>query len=178
MSVDHDRVAEPGKERPRATVEASGGDADVQYRSAIEAGSALVAALRHLIGAFRKLAAAEGRLMLESIPLAFIAAVALIAFSVSLWVCVVALIGWALMVGTHSLGLALGLLVVMHAVLVFCIWGMIKYSLHQATFPRARAELRLVGRTLRYDLDRLTGAAQDPVRPTRPASTSKQKGAR
>lgn len=97
------------------------------------------------------------------IPLFFIAAVALVAFSVSLWVCLVALIGWALMYGTHSLGLALGLLVVIHAILIIGVWSVIKYALRQATFPQARAELRMLGRTALHDLGRIAGT-RDPVR--------------
>ena len=118
---------------------------------------ALASAFRQLFLALRNLAIAEARVMQAGIPLFFMAAVALVAFSVSLWVCLVALIGWALMRGTHSPGLALGLLVVIHAILVFGVWSVIKYSIRQATFPRARAELRMIGRTALHDLGRFTG---------------------
>lgn len=125
--------------------------------STLAALMALAKALGQLVAALRKLAAAEARVMRAGIPLFFMAAVALVAFSVSLWVCLVALIGWALMRGTHSLGLALGLLVVIHVVLVVGVWSMIKYSIRQATFPQARAELRMLGRTALHDLGRITG---------------------
>jgi hypothetical protein len=131
--------------------------------STLAAMKALVAAVGQLFSALRKLAAAEAQVVRAGIPLFFIAATALVAFSVSLWVCLVALLGWALMMGTHSLGIALGLLVVIHLILVFGVWSMIKYSLRQATFPQARAELRMLGRTMLHDLGRITGT-RDAVR--------------
>lgn len=131
--------------------------------STLAAMKALAAAFGQLFVALRKLAAAEARVVQAGIPLFFIAATALVAFAVSLWVCLVALIGWALMHGTHSLGLALGLLVVIHVILVVGVWSMIKYSIRQATFPQARAELRMLGRTALHDLGRFTGT-RDAVR--------------
>jgi uncharacterized protein YjeT (DUF2065 family) len=108
------------------------------------------------------------------IPLFFIAAVALVAFSVALWVCLVALIGWALMTATHSLGLALGLLVVIHAILVFGVWSVIKYAIRQATFPQARAELRMLGRTALHDLGRFAGT-REAVRGAPPQAAPDEK---
>lgn len=128
--------------------------------STLAAMKALAAAFGQLFVALRKLAAAEARVVQAGIPLFFIAATALVAFSVSLWVCLVALIGWALMHGTHSLGIALGLLVVIHIVLVVGVWSVIKYSIRQATFPQARAELRMLGRTMLHDLGRITGTRE------------------
>lgn len=141
----------------------SGGSPAEPSPSTLAAVMALASALRQLFLALRNLAVAEARVMRAGIPLFFMAAVALVAFSVSLWVCLVALIGWALMRGTHSLGLALGLLVVLHAILVFGVWSAIKYSIRQATFPQARAELRMLGRTALHDLGRITGK-RDAVR--------------
>lgn len=154
--------AEPRTGRPDAPSGASGKSSEARFASTLEAGMALMAALRHLAGALRTLAVAEGRLVLAGIPLFFIAVVALVALSVSLWVCLVALAGWALMRATHSLGIALGLLVVIHAILVVGIWSAIKYSLRQATFPQARAELGRLGRSLLSDFDRAKGVATAP----------------
>lgn len=162
----HARSAAPGQ----PPSDASDGAAAGQAPSTIAALLALAAAVRQLFLALRELAVAEARVVRAGIPLFFMAAVALVAFSVSLWVCLVALIGWALMRGTHSLGIALGLLVVIHAILVVGVWSMIKYSLRQATFPQARAELRLLGRTALHDLGRITGT-RGPVRGARAAAT-------
>lgn len=146
-----------------------------QSPSTLAALVALAAALGQLFAALRKLAAAEARMLQAGIPLFFMAATALVAFSVSLWVCLVALIGWALMRGTHSLGLALGLLVVLHAILVIGVWSVIKYSIHQATFPQARRELHRLGRTMLHDLNRFTGAAPGPVPASRAAEPPDKK---
>lgn len=137
---------------------------DPQFTAAAKASIAVVAALRRLFVALRKLGVAESRVVLAGIPLFFIAAAALVAFAVSLWVCVGALIGWALMYATGSLGLALGLLIVIHLVLLASVWSMLKWSLRQAAFPRVRAELRSIGHTLLHELGRVTGATQDPAR--------------
>jgi uncharacterized membrane protein YqjE len=148
--------------------------AEPQSPSTLAAFTALATALGQLVAALRKLAAAEARVVRAGIPLFFIAAVALVAFSVALWVCLVALIGWALMTATHSLGLALGLLVVIHAILVFGVWSVIKYAIRQATFPQARAELRMLGRTALHDLGRIAGT-REAVRGAPPQATPDEK---
>ncbi|MGH8214850.1 MAG: hypothetical protein ACREPZ_04055, partial [Rhodanobacteraceae bacterium] len=117
--------AAPGRPPPDPPDGTSAGDRGEPSPSTLAALAALVAGLRQLFSALRKLAAAEARVVQAGIPLFFIAATALVAFSVSLWVCLVALIGWALMRGTHSPGLALGLLVVIHAILIVGVWSAI-----------------------------------------------------
>ncbi|MGH8216253.1 MAG: hypothetical protein ACREPZ_11250, partial [Rhodanobacteraceae bacterium] len=92
-------------------------------------------------------------------------------------VCLVALIGWALMRGTHSPGLALGLLVVIHAILIVGVWSAIKYAIRQVTFPQARAELRMLGRTLLHDLGRIAGT-REAVRGAPPDAASERKESR
>lgn len=158
-----------GQGTPRQEAAAGASDekkSDAQVRMMLAAGRALVAASRHLLGAFRALAAAEAQLLWAAIPLFFIGAVAMVAFAVSLWVCLVALVGWALMLATHSAGIALGLLIVGHAILIVGVWFVIKYSVRQATFPRGRAELRRLGREMLRDISRFTDAtpATDPAR--------------
>jgi uncharacterized membrane protein YqjE len=153
---------------------ASAAGAEPQSPSTLAAFMALATALGQLVAALRKLAAAEARVVRAGIPLFFIAAVALVAFSVALWVCLVALIGWALMTATHSLGLALGLLVVIHAILVFGVWSVIKYAIRQATFPQARAELRMLGRTALHDLGRIAGT-REAVRGAPPQAAPDEK---
>jgi len=161
---------------PRGPAEGvSAGSAAEPSPSTLAALTALATAFRQLFLALRNLAIAEARVMRAGIPLFFMAAVALVAFSVSLWVCLVALIGWALMRGTNSLGLALGLLVVIHAILVFGVWSLIKYSIRQATFPQARAELRMLGRTALHDLGRITGK-REAVRGAPPDATRDKEG--
>lgn len=157
-NADDERAAGQGNPRPEAAAGASDDRSDAQFRTLLAAGAALVAALRHLLTALRTLAVAEVRVVVAVVPLFFIGAIALVALSVSLWVCVVALVGWALTLATHSAGIALGVLVVGHVILILGVWFAIKYSLRQATFPRARAELRRLGHSLRGDISRFADA--------------------
>lgn len=128
----------------------------------VDAAIRLFTALRRLATAELALLAAEVRVLRASIAMVVIAGVALVAFAVSLWVCIVALIGWAFVIATHSVGLALGLLVVLHLILVGAVWLVITRAVTHAGFPRARAELAALGHTLRRDLDRF----QHPSPPT------------
>jgi membrane-bound ClpP family serine protease len=120
------------------------------------AGAGLVLALQRFFVTVKDLIRAEGRVLWTGIPLLFIGFVALIALAVSLWGCAVALIGWALMVATNSLGLALGLLVCGHVVLIAGVWFMLKRGVYQVSFPHARAELRAMRTGFTEDLDRFT----------------------
>jgi uncharacterized membrane protein YqjE len=151
--------AAPGRPPPPPEG-APAGEGGAPSPSTLAALAGVFAALRQLFFALRKVATAEAKVVRAGIPLLFIAATALVAFAVSLWVCLVALIGWALMHATHSPGLALGLLVVIHAILIVGVWSMIKYALRQATFPQARAELRMLGRTVLHDLGRIAGTRE------------------
>lgn len=108
----------------------------------------LLAAVRHLAVSLTVLAAAEARLFKQHIGVVFLAGVALIAFAVSLWGCAVALIGWAFRVATGSTGIALGLLVVLHLILIATCWLSIKRGIHQASFPKTRDELAALRRGL------------------------------
>ncbi|MGH8233418.1 MAG: hypothetical protein ACREPU_04390 [Rhodanobacteraceae bacterium] len=152
--ADGERAAEEGQPHTEAATNTSGASGEAQLKTVLAAAAALVAALCHSLCALRTLALTEARALRAGIPLFFIGAITLVAFSVSLWVCLVALFGWMLMLATHSLGIALALLVVGHAALVVAVWHAMKYSLRQALFPRARAELRLLARTLRHDINR------------------------
>lgn len=125
-----------------------------QFEALYDAGSGLTAALRRLVAALGGLFRAEASVLWAGIPLFFIGTIALVAFSVSLWACVVALIAWALMVGTHSAGIALGILVAGHALLVVGLWFAIKRGVRQASFPLARAELHAMTAQMSEDLDR------------------------
>lgn len=158
--MSNERASSVDAERAGAgTLDADHEDA---VASALNAGVALVAAMRQLVKALRELAVAESRLFLAGIPLLFIAVVALTAISVSLWACVVALIGWALVQATHSVGVALGLLVVMHAMLAMGAWLCIKHASRQLTFPRVRGELRNLRQMWRRDVARTPGASAAP----------------
>jgi len=152
-----DRARDPRPESPDAGLHE-------QFRSVLAAGGGLITALRRLAQALRALIAAEARVLRASIAVVFLSAVALVAFSVSLWACVVALLGWAFTVATHSVGIALGILVLLHAALVAGIWFFIKRAVRHASFPEVRAELRQAGRELMRDVDRF---AQ-----TRPAASA------
>lgn len=127
-----------------------------QLHALYAAGSGLLLALRRFFVTLADLLRAEGRVLWTGIPLLFIGFVALIALAVSLWGCAVALIGWALMVATNSLGLALGLLVCGHVVLILGLWFMLKRGVYQASFPHARAELHAMRTQFVADIDRFT----------------------
>lgn len=163
-----------GPDAAQGTPPPADGTGEGRSESTLAALAALAAAFGQLFVALRNLAAAEAQVVRAGIPMFFIAATALVAFSVSLWACLVALIGWALMRGTDSLGIALGLLVVIHVILVVGVWSMIEYSIRQATFPQARAELRVLGRTVLHDLGRITGT-REAVRGAPPDATTPKK---
>lgn len=128
----------------------------------LEAGAGLFASLRRVAASLAALLVAEAQVLRTSIALVFLASVALVAFAVSLWACVVALIGWALTLATHSIGIALAVLVVLHLILVVAIWRMIKRVLRQASFPAARHELRVLRSELRGHVQRFQHAAPPP----------------
>ncbi|HET9834773.1 MAG TPA: hypothetical protein VFP88_00280 [Rhodanobacteraceae bacterium] len=127
-----------------------------QLHALYAAGSGLILALQRFFVTLGDLLRAEGRVLWTGIPLLFIGFVSLIALAVSLWGCAVALIGWALMVATNSLGLALGLLVAGHVVLILGLWFMLKRGVYQASFPHARTELRAMRAQFTEDVDRFT----------------------
>lgn len=143
-----------------------------QLHALYAAGTGLALALQRFFVTLGELLRAEGRVLWTGIPLLFIGFVALIALAVSLWGCTVALIGWALMVATNSLGLALGLLVVGHIALILGMWFMLKRGVYQASFPHARAELRAMRVQFAEDLDHFTHGLSAQLR-SNPAEKDK-----
>ncbi len=146
----------------RAAAEASAG-------AVLGAGAALIASLQRTAAALLALLTAEAQVFGASIGLIIIASVALVAFAVALWVCVVALTGWALAVATHSVGIALAILVGMHLLLVAGIWVTMRRALLQATFPRTRAEFSALQHGLRQDFARFRRAS--PPSPERESTS-------
>ena len=137
-----------------------------QFGAVFAAGANLFAALRRMATALAALFAAEARVLHASVAMVFLGSVALVAFSVSLWACVVALIGWALTLATHSAGIALAILVCLHLILVTAIWFAIKRAIHHASFPATRTELRALGGELRSHVERFQHASQPTDQPT------------
>lgn len=129
----------------------------------LTAGAGLFASLQRTAAALVALLTAEAQVFGASIGLIVLSGVALVAFAVALWVCVVALIGWALTVATESVGIALGILVVMHLLLVTGTWIAIRRAVLQATFPRTRAEFTTLQHALRRDFARFQHAAAPPA---------------
>lgn len=160
--------AETGERPATSGDDSSQAAGEAQLGAALAAGLGLFATLRKIAAAVAALLAAEARVLRASVALTFLAGVALIAFAVSLWACVVALIGWGLAVATGSLGAALGILVVLHVILVVAIWFWIKRTIRRASFPMARAELRALGRELRRDVSRFQHAQASPPAPSGP----------
>jgi hypothetical protein len=158
MSVETEERPESAESNSeRAAAEASTG-------AVLSAGAALFTSLQRTAAALLALLTAEAQVFGASIGLIFLSSVALVAFAVALWVCVVALIGWALAVVTHSIGIALAILVGMHLLLVVGIWMAIRRALLQATFPRTRAEFAALQHGLRRDFARFQRASPHPDR--------------
>lgn len=158
---------------PRTGPAQAGADkpaADENVGAVLDAGMGLFASLRRVVTAFVALLAAEAQVLRASVALVFLCSVALVAFSVSLWVCIVALIGWALAMATHSVGIALAILVVLHLILVVAIWLAIKRAIHHASFPQARAEFSALRQTLQRDVARFQHASA--AQPSQQESTS------
>src|SRR5579875_214300 len=153
MSVETGQRAGPAEAGP--VREAAG----VQAAAVVTAGAGLFTSLRRVISAVVALLTAESQVFVASLTVVVIGAVALIACAVALWVCIVALIGWALAVATHSVGIALGILVALHVILVVGIWFALRRTFLQATFPRTRAELSAMRGTLRRNLAKFQHAA-------------------
>jgi len=151
------------EERPESTEsKAEQAAAEASAGTVLNAGAALFTSLQRTASALLALLKAEAQVFGASISLIVLSGVALVAFAVALWVCVVALIGWALAVATHSVGIALGILVVMHLLLVAGIWMAIRRAIFQATFPRTRAEYSALQHGLRQDFARFQRASSVP----------------
>jgi hypothetical protein len=149
--------AEAKTEEAPAGPEAAG--ARPPLGAVLGAGADMVQALRRVATAVAALFASEVRVLRASAAVVFLGSVALVAFSVSLWACAVALIGWAFVKATGSVGIALGLLVVLHLVLVVALWMAIRRAVHHASFPATRTELRALGNELRGHVERFQHAS-------------------
>lgn len=142
--------------------------AAAQASAVLSAGVRLFASLRRVTTALWALFMAEAEVLRASLALIFLACIALVAFTVSLWVCVVALIGWALAVATHSVGIALVILVGLHIALVGGLWLAIRHAVLQFTFPRTRAELLVLRREVRRDMAKFQHASASVEREPAP----------
>jgi len=156
MNVETEERPESAEsDAQRAAAQASAG-------AVLGAGATLLTSLQRTAAALLALLTAEAQVFGASIGLIFLSSVALVAFAVALWVCIVALIGWALAVVTHSIGIALAILVGMHLLLVIGIWMAIRRAILQATFPRTRAEFVALQHGLRRDFARFRRASSPP----------------
>lgn len=151
------------EERPASAESGAAREGADAAAGILTAGARLFASLQRTAAALAALLGAEVQVFGASIGLIFLSSVALVAFAVALWVCVVALIGWALTVATESVGIALAILVVMHLLLVTGIWFAIRRAILQATFPRTRAEFTSLQRALRRDFAKFQHAAAPPA---------------
>lgn len=156
MSVD------TGEQAEAAATDAEPAVAAARLGAVLDAGVGLFTSLRRVAVSLLVLCAAEARVLRASIALVFLASVALVAFAVSLWACVVALLGWALTLATHSIGIALAVLVALHLVLVAAIWLVIRRAVRRAGFPLLRGELRALRGELRGHVQRFQHAAAAP----------------
>lgn len=139
--------AGPPDAQAPAGAESAGAPAD----SVLTAGVELVKTLRRSGAALLALLAAEARILKSSVAVVVIGSVALVVFSVALWACAEILLGWALTRATGSIGIALGILLVLHAVLVIVTWFAIKRAIHHASFPETRAEVGALRQSLQRD---------------------------
>src|SRR5690348_18435358 len=156
MNVETEERPESAEsDAQRAAAQASAG-------AVLGAGATLFTSLQRMAAALLALLTAEAQVFGASIGLIFLSSVALVAFAVALWVCIVALIGWALAVVTHSIGIALAILVILHLLLVTGIWFAIRRAILQVTFPRTRAELAELRHTMQRDVARFQHASSVP----------------
>lgn len=158
MNVQTDERPGPAKADPAAEA------ARTQAVAVVTAGAGLFTSLRRVFSALVALFTAESQVFVASLAVVVIGAVALIACAVALWVCIVALIGWALAVATHSVGIALAILVGLHVILVVGIWFAIRRTVLQAMFPRTRAELSAVRGTLKRNLAKFQHGTPRPTK--------------
>lgn len=160
MSVDtapDDAAAAARADTPAP--DAGHAEASAAFGNVLSAGAELVQALRRVATTLLALLAAEARVLHASVAMVFLGSVALVAFSVSLWACAVALIGWGLALLTGSIGIALALLVLLHLILVVAIWFAIKRAIRHASFPATRTELHALGGELRAHVQRFQRAS-------------------
>lgn len=136
--------------------------ADVPVGALVRAGVRLLASVRKATTSLLALLLAEAQVSKASASVVFLACVALVAFAVALWVCVVALIGWALAVAMHSVGASLAVLVGLHVLLVGATFFLIRRMIRRATFPHSRAEFAALRHTLGRDLARFQDATAAP----------------
>ncbi|HVX05976.1 MAG TPA: hypothetical protein VHA71_12765 [Rhodanobacteraceae bacterium] len=162
MGVDTEERAEDASARN------SGAETAPAFGAVFTAGADLVQALRRVATALAALLASEVRVLRASAAVVFLGSVALVAFSVSLWACAVALIGWAFVKATGSVGIALGLLVVLHLILVTTLWLAIKRAIRHASFPATRIELRALRDELRGHVERFQHASASSEREKTP----------
>lgn len=162
--AETDAPSEAASASGDAQARADGPQARPAFGNVLAAGAELLRALRRVATALAALLASEARVLRASVAVVFLGSVALVAFSVSLWACTVALIGWALVLATGSIGVALAILVALHLVLVVAIWLAIKRAIHHASFPATRTELRALGGELRAHVERFqqASAPRDP----------------
>lgn len=146
-------------EAERTEAPAQAGARAVPADSVLAASVDLVKSLRRSGAALLALLAAEARLLKSSVAVIVIGAVALVVFSVALWACAEILLGWALTRATGSLGIALGILLVLHAALVVATWYGIKRAIHHASFPETRAEVGALRHSLQRDLAKFQRAS-------------------
>lgn len=141
---------------------APGGASNEQLASVLGAGVQLVAACRRVGTALLALVAAEARLARASVVLVLLGGVAFVALVASLWACVVALLAWALAQATGSIGVALGILVALHAIACVLLALDLRRRVRHASFPGTRAELRALGQQLGRDVERFRHAPTTP----------------
>lgn len=158
-ATDEQVAADPGA----AAAAAPGVEA--QLGATLAAGVDLLAALRRIAVALAGLLAAEAQVLRASVGLVLCGAIALVAFAVSLWACIVALGGWVLAAATGSVGIGLGILILLHVVLITAGSWWIRRVLRRASFPGTRSELRALGRQLRDDVAHFRSSAQQHREP-------------
>lgn len=163
-------MAETADEQAAAAPGAAAGAAPgvtAQLGATLAAGVDLFAALRRVALALAGLLAAEAQVLRASVGLVMGGAIALVAFAVSLWACIVALCGWALYAATGSVGIALCILIALHAVLLGGGGWWLRRVLRRASFPGTRAELRALGGQVRDDVARFQAGAQPRQEPAK-----------
>ncbi len=135
--TDESPEHEPAPENDQA-----GADERLDLVATWDAVRTLLGAARDFVTALLGLARSELHLARVSWPLVFALVVLLVGLSLSLWISLIACIGWSLYVATGSVGWALTALVGVHLVLLVIARFTLRRTARNMTLPATRAEVR------------------------------------
>lgn len=133
---------QPAPESAPESGASAGAEDHLDLAAAWDALRVLAESVRGFVAALLGLVRSELHLARVSWPLVFALLVLLVGLSLSLWVSLIALVGWMLFVATDSVGWALATLVGVHLALIVSARIMLQRTARKMTLPATRAEVR------------------------------------